>query len=241
MGEPGHPGAPLTVGVVGLGRLGAAVAAACARNGLPVRLTATRTGGWSAHAVPAVLVDASGHDGAGAAIDYAERHRLPLVECVSDLDDVQQAALDRLARRVPVVRAVNLTVGNYLQTRLISRLAALDAGLAKAGLSGQAGLLDRHPTSKAHRPSATVTALAGTWEQHSGQPAADVASLRAGPAVSDHDLLWSRGGESLLLRHAVTSLDACAAGVLAAVRWAGRAAPGRYSMHQVFDSILEGP
>lgn len=241
MGEPACPAAALTIGVVGLGRLGTAVAAACADHSLPVRLTATRTGGWSARSVPAVLVDASGRDGAGAAIGYAERHRLPLVECVSDLDDDQEAALAGLAELTPVVRAVNLTVGNYLQTRLVSQLALLDAGLAKAGLSGQAGLLERHPTSKAHRPSATATALAGTWEQHASRPAADVASLRAGPAVSDHDLLWSRGGESLLLRHAVTSLDACAAGVIAAVRWAAQAPPGRYSMHQVFDSILEGP
>jgi len=245
MSDPGTVGGPavggLTVGIVGTGRLGRSVAEACARAGVPVVLTADRRG-RRGDAVPTVLVDASAAGAADQVHDYCAEHRVALVECVSDLTSSQWSRLERLAAQVAVVRAPNLAVGNYLQSRLAAHLAELQSRLAGAGIlaaTAETSVAERHPTTKAHRPSATAVALAEGWERAAGTPVADVASERGGLPVSDHQLLWSWPAETLLLRHSVQALDAAAGGALAAARWAAGQPAGLYLLHSVFDDLID--
>jgi 4-hydroxy-tetrahydrodipicolinate reductase len=226
---------PVTVGVVGLGRLGRAILDRCAEQGHPVVLTASARTGWRIDAVPDVLVDASAPGATDEVRGYCLRHRLPLVECVSNLDGTQWTLLGELARHVPVVRATNLAVGHYAQSRMVQCLAAL--GLP-AALAPVTSVFEQHPRSKAHRPSATAVELARVWAAGAGADVDSVCSQRAGLPVSEHEIMWTWEAEMVSLRHSVRSPAAAAGGALAAVRWVSGRGPGLADMRAVFDDLV---
>ena len=221
--------------MVGLGRLGRAVLEACERAALPVVLTASRSAGWRVDAAPEVIIDAGSPSGHDAVRESCLRYGAALVECVSDLDDAQWRALAELAEKVPVVRATNLTIGHHLQRRMVELLAALGGHTV---FPAETSVHERHPATKAHRPSATAAALAATWRAGTGTEVAEIGSRRAGPPVSDHEVLWSWPGETLQLRHSVRRIDAAADGALAAARWTRGRAPGLVDMRTVFDDLI---
>ncbi|GAA3097805.1 dihydrodipicolinate reductase C-terminal domain-containing protein [Streptomyces echinatus] len=222
-----------TIGIVGLGRLGSALTTVCRADGTRVCLTATRSGGWSAEAVPDVLVDASAPEAHPDVLDYCATHRVALVACVSNLTDTQWKALEELAGTVPVVRATNLSFAHYLQARIAEFTAALTTGRFAAATT----VRERHPLGKAHRPSATALALADTWAAASGRAVADIADERSGLPVSEHELTHTWDGESLHVRHHVGSWTVPARGALAAAGWARAASPGLVTMRTVYDDL----
>ncbi|WP_035803321.1 dihydrodipicolinate reductase C-terminal domain-containing protein [Kitasatospora mediocidica] len=226
-------GEGLSLGIVGLGRLGSAVRSVCHAEGTRVCLTASRRGGWSAEAVPDVLVDASAPEAHAEVLEYCAAHRVPLIACVSNLTDTQWGALEELAEVVPVVRATNLSFGHYLQVRIAEFTAALTTGRFGASTT----VRERHPLGKAHRPSATALALAATWAGASGRAVADIADERAGLPVSEHELTHTWDGESLHVRHHVGSWTVPARGALAAADWARAASPGLVTMRTVYDDL----
>ncbi|MFE7108573.1 dihydrodipicolinate reductase C-terminal domain-containing protein [Streptomyces sp. NPDC057575] len=221
-----------SVGVIGTGRLGTAVADHARAQGLRVVLTASRRG-WRADGTPDVVVDAGGPAGHEEVRAYCGRNKAALIECVSNLDTRQWDALAELARSVPVVRAANLALGHYLQARLLREVAALPEPLRPL-----AGIAERHPVTKAHRPSATAQALAGLWGEVSGVAPCDVSSQRSGLPVSEHEVTWTWPAETLTLRHQVGSLEAAADGAVIAVRWAHRRPVGMFSMDAVYDDLF---
>ncbi|WBB81902.1 hypothetical protein O7606_11380 [Micromonospora sp. WMMD882] len=236
MPERAGPDGPV-VGVVGAGRLGAAVTRRCVAEGLRVRpLDSRQPAAWRTRP-PDVLVDCAAPPATDRVLDACAELRTPLVECVSDLRPDQLVRLAELARGVAVVRATNLSLGNYLQTRVVERLAELLAG-HPADAGPEAAVWERHPATKAHRPSATGVALADRWRKLTGRDPSDVASLRAGGPVSDHELRLSWPTQTLTVRHEVHALDAAATGAVAAARWAVGRSPGLYGAHDVYDDLL---
>lgn len=222
---------PVTAGIAGAGgRLGTAVRAGLEAAGIPVVLTVSRTGRHGERR-PDVLVDVSSPAAWPAVSDYCEEHGVALVECVSNLSAAQGEELRALSRRVPVVRATNLALGNHLQRRVVASLAAL---LKPVAADVEATVWERHPVTKVHQPSATAVELAGLWGD------AEVSARRAGLPVSEHELMLTLPGQVLVLRHHVTDLSAAAAGALAAVRWAAGRGPGMSTMDDVYGDLFAG-
>jgi 4-hydroxy-tetrahydrodipicolinate reductase len=230
------------IGVLGTGRLGRAVRDLATAEGHSVRCYDPRDpGGWRALPLPGVLVDCSAPALTGEVAALCRELRLPLVECVSGQDAAQLEELAALGTRTAVVLAHNLSLGNYLQTRALRCVAGILAAMRGAGVRGavpEAAVLERHPVSKAHRPSATARALAREWTRGTGGTVSDVASLRAGPAVSDHEIRLAWPEQALTVSHAVHSLDAAAAGAIGVALWAADRAPGTYPVHEVFDDMV---
>jgi 4-hydroxy-tetrahydrodipicolinate reductase len=229
-----------SIGIVGLGRLGRAVIDACAEQRLAVVLSASRMQ-WRVDSVPDVIVDASAAPAQQRVHSYCEQNGVALVECVSDLSCQQWAVLAALARRVPVIRATNLTFGHYLHVRLLRYLASLHRCSPRSWSDppfNAVSIWERHPTTKAHRPSATATQMAAGWEELTGVPVTDVASLRAGLPVSEHELILSLASETLSVRHTVGSYAAAAAGAVTACRWVCSQPPGLTDMYAVFSDAL---
>ncbi|MFJ2773881.1 dihydrodipicolinate reductase C-terminal domain-containing protein [Streptomyces sp. NPDC087300] len=227
-------GALTRIGVLGLGRLGRAVARAAQEQGLRV-VEIGRWGEWPTgdHAPP-VLIDASAPEAQPALLDHCAQQGTALVECVSNLSAAQWTALGELATRVPVVRAPNLSLGHHVQRQLVRLVGALHPIGAQPP---EATVWERHPVTKAHRPSASAVRLADAWREASGHPAASVDSRRAGGPVSDHEVQFAWRAESLTVRHSVASLDAAAFGALAAARWAVGGPPGITDVSAVFDEL----
>ncbi len=226
-------GPPLTVGVVGAGRLGGAVLRACREAGVAVTLRATARGGWTVESVPDVLIDASAPAALPEVASFCVRHRVPLLECVSHPGG-RAGLLRETAEVVPVVEAVNLSFGSYVQRLLTASVAGLAHPCAP-----DVDVLDRHPVRKAPRVSATAERLARTWADAGGRPPARLGLRRGGLEVSDHDITWVwNGGEALTIRHQVTSLAAAAAAAVGIARLLPGRPPGLLSVDDMFPALL---
>jgi 4-hydroxy-tetrahydrodipicolinate reductase len=230
------------IGVFGTGRLGRAIELRATAEGHAVHVyDPRRPEQWDSVPVPDVLVDCSVPAAVARAVDLSGRLGIPLVECVSGLGDDQRRLLDEHAAKATVVLAPNLSLGNYLQTRVLRYVAQVVVTMERAGITGavpEAAVLERHPTTKAERPSTTASLLAGGWSDHTGQPVADIASLRSGPAVSDHEVRLDWAEQALTFTHQVRSLHAAASGAIGAAGWSVGRAPGTYPLHEVFDDLL---
>lgn len=230
------------IGVFGTGRLGRAIQRTASAEGHCVHVyDPRRPDQWDAVPGPDVLVDCSAPAALALAVDLGASLAVPLVECVSALEDDHLRLLGELATKAPVVLAPNLSLGNYLQTRALGYVADVVSTMERAGINGavpEAAVLERHPATKAHRPSTTASRLAREWLRHTGRPTADVASLRCGPAVSDHEIRLSWPEQTLTVTHEVHSLDAAAAGAIGAAAWSVGRAAGTYTIHEVFDDLL---
>lgn len=234
---PLHGGPPLTVGIVGAGRLGGALLRTCTDARIPVSLRARASTGWTIESVPDVLIDAGAPGGFPEVAAYCLQHTVPLLECVSHLRERHSGLLDEVAAAVPVLEAVNLSFGSYLQRRLAGLVATVHHVTAP-----HVDVLDRHPVRKAARVSATAERLATAWTDAGGHPEAELGLRRGGPEVSEHSITWTWGAdEALTVHHQVTSLRAVARTALALAQRLPRRPPGLIAVDDLFHTLSTTP
>jgi 4-hydroxy-tetrahydrodipicolinate reductase len=171
-----------------------------------------------------------------------------LVSGTTGLSPDDEAAVRTAARRTPVVRSANFSLGIAALHR------ALDAVLEALPAGWDVEIVERHHRHKADSPSGTALALArralarrglgedalvkGRSGRGAGRPGTEIGihSVRGGSWVGEHAILFAGDGESIELRHVAESRAAFAAGAIAAARWVSGAPPGLYSLDDVLGS-----
>jgi 4-hydroxy-tetrahydrodipicolinate reductase len=222
------------LGIIGAdGRLGRCLCRLAAEHGGTVTLLGRRPG-WQIQAVPDVLIDVSHRSALPDVLTYCRHNGVPLVEGVSGLQTEDQAALAQLSEQVGVVMAANFSFGHYLQRALLLHLASL---LRRQPDEAEFSVLERHPAHKKDRPSATANELSRLWSAQTGRAVADVASIRAGLPVADHEFTLTWPEESLVVRHAVTDRQAAARGALRAASWLCGRPAGLWTMNDVYEDL----
>jgi 4-hydroxy-tetrahydrodipicolinate reductase len=196
-----------------------------------------------------VIVDFSGPAGSRAAAAAAAARGGALVTGSTGLTPEDEAALREAAKRVPVLRASNFSLG------IAALRLALRTALAAVPASWDVEIIERHHRLKKDRPSGTALTLAadvrgaralpagalrhGREGVVGARPAGEVGmhAVRGGTWVGDHQVLLAGEGEWLELRHVAQDRAAFAHGALAAVRFVATAAAGWYTL----DDVLRGP
>jgi 4-hydroxy-tetrahydrodipicolinate reductase len=226
------------IGVIGAdGRLGSRIVRAATDTGATVGLRGTR-GGWIGD-VPDVVVDVSSASALSDVVDYCRKHGVPLLSATSGLTQEDRAALRELSAEVGVLRADNLSLGNYLQRSIATALGPFLDRLHAERL-GSVSIVDRHPAYKVDRPSATALALrdrllAGV----SGAIEVGVDSVRAGMPVCEHDVRLSLGDEEVVVQHAVRDWAAYSTVAVRAALWlADRDRPSLHTMDDFYSWLL---
>jgi 4-hydroxy-tetrahydrodipicolinate reductase len=158
----------------------------------------------------------------------------------------QRAAIDRAAKKVPVVFAANFSVGVNVMLKLVA-----DAAQA-LGPSYDLEIVETHHRAKRDAPSGTALRLAealaeatgrdlsadARYERHGDvgpRPSTQIGlqTLRGGDVVGDHTVHFMGIGDRLEITHRASSRDTFAAGAVRAALWlAGRPA-GLYDMRAV--------
>jgi 4-hydroxy-tetrahydrodipicolinate reductase len=228
----------LRIGIVGDGKLARAVGTLAAAESVEVETLPSRiVRNWRPDGIDVVL-DCAAPTVVGEVIDFCAEHVLPVVECVSGLDASLLERFAGLGAKATVVLAPNLTLGNYLQHRALREIIRVLDAMRRSGVDAmpEASVLERHPSGKRDRPSATARMLAASWESI-GQ-VGDVASVRAGGPVSDHTIALCWPDQQLSLAHSVSSLQAAAAGALGLAGWARTGPQGVHRAHDVFDELV---
>lgn len=224
-----------SVGIVGhTGRLGSAIEKALRRTGHPVGQR-INSAVHDATGPVDVVIDASAPGGLQRALAICIQNHAALIYCVSSISSSDRDLLLSYGRTAPVVLAPNLSFGHWLQLQLIDLVASSLAGLPNAPY---VSVYERHPRTKADRPSASALQLAERWDAAYGVPVREVASYRAGARVSGHRIDVDLDGESLTIHHEVTELGSAARGAVLLADWAAEQGPGVYDAQEVFGMIF---
>ena len=189
--------------------------------------------------LPEVLVDVSHPAALASSIAFAVEHRLPLIVGTSGV----QREAQELASRVPdlpcVVLAPNLSVVNFAFRKLAQSFGHL---LKALPARGEIVVLDRHPTTKKERPSATSELVRDTLLRTRAAESIEIVSIRGGPKVSTHQLLVTFGHrESVRLEHDVVDIAGASEGVGIVLEWLRKNAQrsGLVGIDEVFEDALQ--
>ena len=229
------------------GRMGRAIAAAAAKA--EVEITAgLDLGDDIAKQIQDcdVVVDFS-HPNASSELSRAcGEAKKPAVIGTTGHSKEERAAIEELARSVPVVLSPNFSVGVnalFWLTRKAAEMLGADFDLE---------ITEIHHRLKKDAPSGTAKKLAeilcevrqldyGKNVRHGREgligerPANEIGvhSIRGGDVVGDHTVTFAGAGERLELSHKAASRETFALGALRAARWIVGKQPGLYSMEDV--------
>jgi 4-hydroxy-tetrahydrodipicolinate reductase len=194
----------------------------------------------------AVAIDFTAPDATVALARTAATTGTALVIGTTGFAPAHLAALDAVARTIPIVRAGNMSLGVNLMVALVRRAAAA------LGPDYDIEVLEAHHRLKVDAPSGTALMLGraaaegrGLADPDSRLPPRDgitgvrpeggigYAVLRGGDIVGEHDVIFAGPGERLVLRHVASDRMLFARGALAAAAWVAGRPPGAYDMTDV--------
>jgi 4-hydroxy-tetrahydrodipicolinate reductase len=196
----------------------------------------------------AVTIDFSTPASTLAALRAAADAGAAFVSGTTGLSPEQQAELEALAARTPVVQAANFSLAVNLLIHLTREAAQ------RLGPGYDAEIVELHHAAKRDAPSGTALRLAEAVAQARGVGLRDqlvleragetgarrpgsigVQALRGGDNPGEHTVLFVGGGERLELCHRAATRDHFARGAVAAAAWLTGRPPGLYRVEQIFE------
>jgi len=192
-----------------------------------------------------LVVDFSSGEGAATIARACKKRNLPLITGTTGLSEEQQAQLSQLAKKAPVVQALNFSLGINILLNLLQNIAEV----LKGHFDGE--IVEIHHRKKKDSPSGTALLLAKTLINALGLPEAETLqfgrhgnalergkeialhSLRGGSVVGEHQVHLFCEHETITITHKALSRSVFVDGVLRAARWICSQKPGYYTMQDV--------
>jgi 4-hydroxy-tetrahydrodipicolinate reductase len=226
---------PVRLAVIGVGKMGRAVAELAPERGFEVVATVERT------TPKGVTPDTLG--GADVAVEFTEPGATvgnvtacvaagcPVVVGTTGWYDQFDVVADEVrVQGGAMLWAANFSVGVNLFVEIVAR-----AGELLAGEPFDAHLVETHHAAKKDAPSGTALLLARRVEQGLGR-ALPVTSVRTGAVPGTHELIFDAPFEQIRLVHAARDRRVFADGALLAARWL----VGRRGVYTLADVLRGG-
>lgn len=244
--------APVRVLLLGAkGRMGQAIAAAAPKAGVEIAAGLDLGDDLAAQINESDVVIDFSHPNASDALSRAcLAAKKPAVVGTTGHSKEETAALETLARSVPLVLSPNFSVGVNALFWLTRKAAEM------LGSEFDLEVSEMHHRLKKDAPSGTAKKLAEILCEARGldyaknvrhgreglvgeRPANEIGvhSIRGGDVVGDHTVTMAGAGERLELTHKAASREAFALGALRAAKWVVGKPPGLYSMEDVLGLV----
>ena len=136
--------------------------------------------------------------------------------------------IEQLAACCPVLIAPNLSTGIGVMNLLTGEAAKL------LGKDFDPVIFELHHSGKRDAPSGTALRLA--QQVDTGEKSPQIAALRAGGAVGEHQVRFVGSDEELIIIHRAFSRKAFSRGVPRAVRFIAAQEPGLYGIRDMFSA-----
>jgi 4-hydroxy-tetrahydrodipicolinate reductase len=194
-----------------------------------------------------VVIEFSAPDATAAHVALAAACGAGHVIGTTGLSEAQEQAIRAAARRTPIMRAANMSLGVNLLIDLTERVAR-----ALGPEAFDIEVLEMHHRHKVDAPSGTALALGQAAARGRGVDLTEVAdrgrdgltgarktgaigfaALRGGDVVGDHVVIFAGTGERIELAHRATDRRIYAQGAVTAARWLDGRPPGLYGMADV--------
>jgi len=187
------------------------------------------------------------HDELLAVLDYAEKHRTPLILGTTAMSEDVLNAVDQTSKKVAILQSANMSLGINLLVNMIGKAAKL---LYDSGFDTE--IIEKHHNKKLDAPSGTAFLLADAINHalndkmtiitdrstHKHERASDeigIQAIRAGSIIGEHSVIFAGQDEVIELKHSAASRDVFGMGALKAAAFIYKKPAGLYSMQDVIN------
>ncbi len=193
-----------------------------------------------------VMIDFTLPDATAGFLEMVEKAGKPIVVGTTGHNADQLARISQAAKKVPVVRAANMSVGVNLLLQVAAQVAKV------LGPDYDIEIVEAHHRFKKDAPSGTALALAesickainkdpsetlvhGRQGREALRKPGEVGmhALRLGDTVGEHEVSFGTLGETISLKHSAHTRDTFVKGALRAAAWLAGKPAGLYSMQDV--------
>ncbi len=174
-------------------------------------------------------------------IQYCVEAKLPVVVCTTGLTDEQYDLLEEAAKKIPVFRSANMSLGINVLTEAIKLIVPpLEENF-------NIEIIEKHHTKKVDSPSGTAFLLADTvndtckvkkdyvFGRHSKSDVCKMTDLgihavRGGTIPGEHTVIFAGSDEVIEIKHTALSKNIFAYGAIKAAKFIAKAEKGLYNM-----------
>lgn len=190
------------------------------------------------------VIDFSCADNLENVLAYAERTGAAAILAATGYTQEQLARIEDAAKRIPLFKTANLSVGINLLQKLVKEAAAF------LGDAFDIEIVEKHHNLKKDAPSGTAYMLAESVNEAFGQQkhyvygrsgmvgARDkkeigIHAVRGGTIVGEHEVMFAGEDEIVTISHSARSKKVFAAGAVTAAKFVAGKPAGKYDMHDV--------
>ena len=178
-----------------------------------------------------VVIDFSSAKATDALLDFCVERNLPVVLCTTGLSEEQLAKVEETAKKIPVLKSANMSLGINTLLKLIQEAAKV---LATAGFDME--IVERHHRLKLDAPSGTALALADSLnEAMDNHKEIGISAVRGGTIVGDHEVIFAGPDEVIEFKHTAYSKAVFGKGAVEAAKFLAGTPAGRYDMADVIE------
>lgn len=194
-----------------------------------------------------VIIDFSSPINCEEMLEYAVNHKVGIVLCTTGFTPEQLKLIDDAAKKIPVFRSANMSMGINLISKLIKQATAV---LADAGYDIE--IVERHHNKKVDAPSGTALMLADAMNeilnqeyQYKYDRSADraprakkeigISAVRGGTIVGEHEIIFAGNDEVIEIRHTAYSKAIFAKGAVQAAKFLPGRPAGMYNMSDMMN------
>ena len=193
-----------------------------------------------------VVVDFTSPEASLENVKLAIQKKWAMVIGTTGFDQEGEVAIGNASKKIPIVKASNMSVGINVMLQLVTEAATL------LGDSFDIEILEAHHKLKKDAPSGTAVSLARVLAEATGKkypndfnfgrkgligerPQGEIGMqvIRGGDIVGDHTVIYCGIGERVEIKHIATSRATFAKGALRAAGWLQKQKPGLYDMRDV--------
>ena len=187
------------------------------------------------------IIDFSHHTAIGPLLKYATANRLPVIVATTGHTEEELALIDEAAKKIPIFRSGNMSLGISLLIELAKTTAA---NMPDANIE----IVETHHNRKLDAPSGTALMIADAIRTvrrtaryvlgRSGQGKREeeeigIHAIRMGNIVGTHEVIIGTDSQTITLKHEAHSRALFAEGALAAASYLCGKPAGLYNMQSM--------
>lgn len=187
-----------------------------------------------------VIIDFSNASCLDDLLGFALKNNCPVVIATTGFSDKQINEIKDAAKKIPVFKTANFSLGVNVLCALVKRAAKMLGGF-------DVEIIEKHHHNKQDAPSGTALMLAESvngalgdtlryeFDRHSKRAKREknelgIHSVRGGSIVGEHDVLFAGEDEVVTISHSAQSRSVFAAGAVKAARYLCKQKAGLYNM-----------
>ena len=194
-----------------------------------------------------VIIDFSSPSALKGEMEWAIKHNIPVVLAVTGYSNEQLEYIDKCAKKIPVFKTANFSLGINLLVKLVREAAEV------LGENFDIEIIEKHHNNKADAPSGTAlmladsanSAFANKKEYLNGREGIvgkrgkeiGIHAVRGGTIVGEHEVLFAGEDEIISLSHSARSKKVFAAGAIKAAKWIVGKPAGKYDMNNILENL----